>query len=40
VTIIDIEDEDKVVSIARLVEKEDEEPPADKEEEEPAPDAE
>jgi len=47
VRIIDIEDEDKVVSIARLVEKEEEEPPADKDEEatadkdeEPPPDAE
>ena len=47
VRIIDIEDEDKVVSIARLVEKEEEEPAADKDEEpaadkdeEPPPDAE
>ena len=36
VRIIDIEDEDKVVSIARLVEKEEEEPPADKDEDPPA----
>jgi len=47
VRIIDIEDEDKVVSIARLVEKEEEEPAGDKDEEptvdkdeEPPPDAE
>lgn len=40
VRIIDIEDEDKVVSIARLVEKEEEETPADKEEGEPPADAE
>jgi DNA gyrase subunit A len=40
VRIIDIEDEDKVVSIARLVEKEEEETPADKEEGEPPADVE
>jgi DNA gyrase subunit A len=40
VTIINIEDEDKVVSIARLVEKEEEDPGVEKEQEDPAGDAE
>ena len=40
VTIINIEDEDQVVSIARLVEKEEEDPAVEKEQEDPAGDAE